>query len=78
MPVSKDKLTNPSEGWWACQRQMQESLVGRCEVLWEKIEKCKLEGRHLEAANLTVEHQITDNIRRHLKNTLLWDTGRGK
>jgi hypothetical protein len=74
----ESKLTNPSEGWWACQRQMQDSLSGRYSVLSEKREKLLLEGKQLEATFMAVEMEITDRLRRHLKNTLLWDTGRGE
>jgi hypothetical protein len=79
MPLSKEhKLTKPSEGWWACQRQMQDSLMGRCMVLEEKINKAIEAGFTAEVVLLESEYVITDKIRMHLKNVLLWDTSRGK
>jgi hypothetical protein len=79
MPISKEhKLTKPSEGWWACQRQMMASLEGRCMVLDDKIKLAVEKNDTAEAALLNHEYIITDTIRRHLKNTLLWDTSRGE
>jgi hypothetical protein len=71
-------LTKPSEGWWACQRQMQDSLMGRCQVLSEKIHKAVIEGKESTVPLLQSEYETTDKIRRHLKNSLLWDTSRGE
>lgn len=72
-----EKLTKPSEGWWACQRQMQASLMGRCEVLSEQIHKAIKLGQYTKVVELQVEYDLTDKVRRHLKNVLLWDTRRG-
>lgn len=76
--VKKDKLTKPSEGWWACQRQMMSSLDGRLLVLSEKIQKAIKWGNFKEIDTLQLEYDTTDTIRRHLKSSLLWDTTNGE
>jgi hypothetical protein len=76
--IDSVKLTKPSEGWWACQRQMQFSLMCRCQVLSELIHKAVIDGNESKVPLLQLEYEITDKIRRHLKNSLLWDTSRGE
>ncbi len=52
--------------------------MGRCMVLEEKINKAIEAGFTAEVVLLESEYVITDKIRMHLKNVLLWDTSRGK
>lgn len=66
-----------SEGYFLAKREVQYKLEGRIGVLKEKLELLRKEGKNKDLTPVLMEIEITENIRSHMRNTLLWDTKNG-
>lgn len=71
------KLEKPSEGYFLAKRQVQDSLNGRLEVLTERFNEFKSRRDYANLAIVSVEMEIVNNLRNHLRNSMLWDTEKG-
>lgn len=75
--MSKAKDKTPSDGYFRAKREVQNSLDGRIEILYEKLEKLE-KASSFEARDMISEIRIMEKVRSHLRNSLLWDTGNGR